>query len=223
MAREDASRTAIRMALNLLRSEGLITRLQGIGTVAVRQSQVRVPLDPPRSVVNICGRGTERVCYVGLSVLATVVSSSVAERLEIASGEKVVFIERLTLIDHEPVSLASVWIPMAFAAPVLADEVDLQQGIFDILEQGLGLQLGDSEYSMEATAADEAVGSLLDVPIGSPLILLGTLTRLRDGRPAALGYTRGRADRVRYEFRASRDQHVSGASPSLACRHRAER
>lgn len=110
--------------------------------------------------------------------------------------------ERLTLVDGWPFALASVWFPSTLAAPLLDGTVDFHQGVFDILERGLHLELGLSEYSIEATAADEAVARLLDVPTASPLVLLGTLHLDVDGHPVSLGSTRGRADRVRYEVQA---------------------
>jgi len=70
------------------------------------------------------------------------------------------------------------------------------QGVTDVLVRDLGLELGESEYCIEATAADEAVASPSAVAVGSPLLLLETLTRLVDGRPVQLGYQRGRADRM---------------------------
>jgi GntR family transcriptional regulator len=206
------------MALDLLRSEGLVRRLQGIGTMAVDNGKIRVPLDPPRSVAKICDDGTHPVRYFGLSALVVASSSSIAEHLEITPGELVAFIERLTLIDSRPASVASVWIPLSIAGPVVSGNVDLDQyGIFDILEQELHLELGVSEYSIEATLADEAITALLEVAAGSPVVLLGTLTRLADGRPAALTYTRGRGDRVRYEFGASRHPHAGCPDTRQGC------
>ena len=111
------------------------------------------------------------------------------------------FIERLTLLDERPFTLNSAWIPAKLAAPILDCSTKLQQGVFDILENELMLDLGVSEYVIEATAADETVASYLDVPVGTPLLMLETLTRDADGVPVELGYGRGRSDRVRYMTR----------------------
>jgi GntR family transcriptional regulator len=222
MVRYGASRTAIRMALDLLRAEGLVRRLQGVGTVATDHEQVAFALDPPRSVVRSFEGQSHLVDYIPVSLFATTASPGIAERLDLRSTDRVVFIERLTLMDSVPMSLVSSWIPMNYAAPLFDGDIDVEhKGIFDILEQDLGMELGDSDYSIEATAADAAVATLLGVPSGSPILLRSTLNHLADGRPLSFGYTRGRPDRVRYECRGVRSSRPSAVSADAELHRRA--
>jgi GntR family transcriptional regulator len=200
MARENASRTAVRMALNLLRSEGLVRRLQGRGTLVDGCGKVVLSLDRARSATSAVSGGSARVHYESLSMLVTEPSSGIADRLELSPVDEVLFMERLTVLDGRPLSLSSVWIPAAFAAPLIAGTADLQHGVVDLLRRECGLELGISQYGIEATAADEAVAGLLSVPTASPLLLLVALNHLSGGQPVALSYIRGRADRVRYEI-----------------------
>jgi GntR family transcriptional regulator len=117
-----------------------------------------------------------------------------------STDDQVVFLERLTSLDGRPFTLSSVWIPAVFAASLTAGMADMQVGVLDLLRRCSGLELGVSQYCIEATAADESVAGILDVPRASPLLLLAALNHLTDGRPVALSYIRGRADRVRYEI-----------------------
>lgn len=222
MMREGASRTAIRMALDLLRAEGLVKRLQGVGTVAVDHEQVAFALDPPNSVMRTFEGKSHLVDYIPVSLFATTASPGIAERLDLRCRDRVVFIERLTLLDHVPMSLVSVWTPMIYGAPLLDGDIDLEhRGIFDILEQDLGMELGDSDYSIEATAADSPVAALLDIPTGSPILLRSTLNHLVDGRPVSFGHARGRSDRVRYECRGVRSNRPTPVSADSELRRRA--
>lgn len=222
MSREGASRTAIRMALDLLRAEGLVKRLQGIGTVTVDHDQVAFALDPPSSMVRTFEGQPQRIGYIPVSLFAATPSPGIAGRLGLGSTDRVVFIERLTLLDGARVSLVSVWTPMTYGEPLLAGAIDLEhKGIFDILEQDLGLELGDSDYSIEATAADAAVACLLEIPTGTPILLRSTLNHLADGRPVSFGFARARPDRVRYECRGVRPGRPSAVSARSELHRRA--
>jgi GntR family transcriptional regulator len=204
MVEEHASRSAVRLALNLLRAEGLVERLQGVGTTIVGDTQFFVPLDPDVAFTESLDGGAGRVRFDNHAILATTAPAGVAGRLEIPVGSEVAFLERVMFLDERPLTLRSSWIPASLARPILTGEVDLRQSVVKLLEDGLGVSLGVFEYSIEATLADEAVATVLNVPIGSPLLLLESVTRLADGRPAEFGYGRSPADRVRFVTSVSR-------------------
>ncbi len=179
-------------------------RVQGVGTIVTADRQRPVSLGPNRGVAGP-RRDRDDVSHEVLSVSAEVASPSVAAQLEIDPRDRVVFIERMTRQYGRAVSLASIWLPFVLAEPILDGAVDLPDiGFFEVIELGLGLEIAGSEHSVEATAADEAVARVLAVPTGTPLLLLGTLIRVTGGRPAALAYSRGRADGVRLEFQTTR-------------------
>jgi hypothetical protein len=52
--------------------------------------------------------------------------------------------------------------------------------------------------------ADEAVASVMKVPIGSPISLSESFTRLADGRAIEYGYARSPGDRIRLVTNTSR-------------------
>ncbi len=204
MVEEHASRNAVRLALNLLRAEGLIDRCQGIGTVVVGDIPIFVPLDPRIGLSDLLDSNPGRVHFENHSIFATTASPGLARHLEIAMGAEVVFLERLMLLDQRPLTLRSSWMPGVLAKPLLAGGIDLRRSIFDILEHGLGLDLGVTEYSIEATVADEAVASVMRVPIGTPVSVSESFTRLADGRPVEYGYARSPGDRIRFVTRINR-------------------
>lgn len=210
-----ASRNAIRLALDLLRTEGVVQRVQGVGTLITRDSWTSVPLDEPLGLDEALHGGATRVTYQTLAAVSALAPPGVADRLEIAPGSPVVFHERVALVDNEPLTLRSAWIPMELGAPIIEGRVELRRGIFEVLEDGLGFELGVTEFSIEASLADAAVATILAVPVASALLLIESLTRLADGRPAEFGYGRSRADRVRLARQAVRR---SPAATEL-CRH----
>lgn len=119
----------------------------------------------------------------------------VARRLQVPVGAEVVLIERLRRLDGAPLSLDTSYLPAELASPLL--EVDLGvDDIFLILGGPLGLRLGAAEISIEAVRSDAGVAALLELPAGSPLLLLDRLTHLEDGRPVDLEFLRYRGDRL---------------------------
>lgn len=212
MAREGASRTAIRMALDLLRAEGLVRRLPGVGTVAVDKCAIALALGRPGPIARTFNGKPSLVDHITLSLIETGVTPGVASSLDLHSGDKVIFTERLTLLDHLPISLASLWFPAQFGERLFRNGIDLaRRGIFDVLEEELGFSLGMTDYSIEATVADSAVAALLAIPEGSPILLRTTLGRLADGQPVSFGYTRDRADRIRYSLQGVHPRHLASA------------
>jgi GntR family transcriptional regulator len=218
MVEEHASRNAVRFALSLLRAEGLVDRFQGIGTIVVGDMPIFVSLDTRIGLTDLLDREAGRVRFDNHSAFATTASPGLARHLEIAIGAGVVFLERVMFLDERPLTLRSSWMPAAIAQPLLTGEVDLQRSIFEVLEEGLGLRLGATEYSIEATLADEAVASVMKVPIGSPVSLSESFTRLADGRAIEYGYARSPGDRIRLVTntrRASTDRRTEQLSKQM--------
>jgi GntR family transcriptional regulator len=216
MVEEGASRNAVRLALDLLRNEGLIERLQGVGTKIVGENPLFMPLAPNIGFAEYLEGGSARVRFDNRSMMVTTAGPGVAGHLDVPPGTDVIFLERVLFIDECPLTLRSSWIPASLAGPIIDGTVDLRQGIFALLEQGLGLELGVTEYSIEATLADEAVGEVMNLPFGTPLLLFESLTRRADGRPAEYGYARIRGDRSRFVTSISRQMDSSGTRNVLA-------
>ena len=59
-----------------------------------------------------------------------------------------------------------------------------------------GQRLGEANLAVEAVPADPHSAALLQVPDGTPVLLLERLTHLDDGRPVDLEYIRMRGDRI---------------------------
>ena len=187
------SRNAVRAALDLLRAEGLVERIQGTGTRVTRASLPH-GIDALRGLAETFdGRGEVRnEVRLKRSMPAP---AHVAERLEVAVGSDVLCLERRRLVDGRPVSLDLTFIVPDLGGPLL--ECDLAgRDVFVLLEQLSGQLLGEAELAIEATLADRSAAEQLEVAPGSPLLLVERLTRLEDGRPVDLEYLRLRGDRI---------------------------
>jgi len=187
------SRNVIREALNLLRLEGLVDRIPGAGTFVVSDKAVQ-HLDRLRGLAESLDTGRDRLLNQVLLAETVPATPLVAERLALRPGEPVVALERLRLLDGEPLSLDASYLPADIGTPLL--DLDLTRNdVFVLIERELGLPLGSAAVSIEAVTADVAVAGLLRVRQGSPLLFLERLTHADTGRPVDLEFVRYRGDR----------------------------
>ncbi len=196
------SRNVVRDALSLLRDEGMIDRVPGAGTFVVAQKAVQ-DLDRLRGLAESFETGSSRI--VNRVLLAELMPATpiVAERLELSPGTPVVALERVRLLDGEPLSLDASYLTADIGAPLL--NMDLAgRDVFGLVEAELGLQLGSAAVAIEAVAADPTVAGLLSIRPGAPLLLLERLTYTDSGRPVDLEYLRFRGDRFSLSGRLHR-------------------
>lgn len=189
-----ASRNVVRDVLTLLRMEGLVDRIPGVGTFVVAGKAVH-GLDRLRGLAESFGTGPDRVVNQVLLADTVLATPAVAERLQLDAGTEVVALERVRLLDGEPLSLDASYLPADVGRPLL--EMDLTSNdVFVLIEQELGLPLGAAELSIEAIAADRTVADLLRVHDGFPLLFIERLTYTDAGRPIDLEFVRFRGDRM---------------------------
>jgi len=188
-----ASRNAVREALGLLRSEGLITRRRGVGTTVVMPKY---------------GHGLDRLAGLAetLTGYGTVTNevraahpvphppAAIAERLALPPGAGAVYIERLRRLGGLPLSLDTTYLA-ADIGEALLDRDLAGRDLFTLIEDTTGHQLGSAEVAVHAVTADPDTATLLQIPEGAAVFAIERLTRLADGRPIDMESIHIRADR----------------------------
>lgn len=186
------SRNAVREALSTLRDEGLIDRGTKVGThVAIRKYDHGLD-----TLVGLketfTGYGEIRNEVRAAAEVAA--PPSVAARLHLTPGERVVFIERLRYLGELPLSLDMTYLAPDVGAEVLRHDLE-SNDVFGLIEHVSG-RLGTASLAVEAVTADAHSAAILQVPTGAALLLLERLTHLDGGRPVDLEYIRMRGDRI---------------------------
>jgi GntR family transcriptional regulator len=187
------SRNAIREALAGLKAEGLIDRSPKVGT-HVAQRKFDHGLDALLGLKETF-KGHGEVRNEVRAAMAVAAAPSVARRLRLAAGEKVVFVERLRYLGELPLSLDLTYLAPDIGAEVLRHQLETND-IFALIEQVSGHRLGAATLAVEAIPADTHSAATLHVPDGAALLMLERLTHLDDGRPVDLEYIRMRGDRI---------------------------
>ena len=196
-----ASRNTVREALGLLRDEGLVERVPGIGTFVVCEKYAH-------GLNTLLGLGETLVGHGQVSNEIRSAGSveappAVARRLGLARPTKVVYLERLRSLNGLVLSLDLTYLHPDVGEAVLAEDL-VANDVFVLIENLCGKRLGAADISVEAVNADPHSAALLQVPEGSALLMVERLAHLEDGRPVDLEYIRFRGDRVRMNGQLSR-------------------
>jgi GntR family transcriptional regulator len=187
------SRNTIREAFALLRGEGLIARVQGIGTVVSAEKHAH-PLDRLRGLAETLG------CYGEITNEIRTAGPirpprSVAERLRLPDDSPVVYIERLRKLDGLPLSVDLTYLIPSVGTALLQHDL-AHRDIFGLIEEVCAQRLGAATVTLEAVNADAHSAAMLDLPRGGALLVLERLSHFGDGTPVDLEFIRFRGDRV---------------------------
>jgi GntR family transcriptional regulator len=194
------SRVTVRRALDLLRSEGLVTSRRGSGWF-VAVDPVRQPLGRVTTVeaaVEAAGGHPSREI---LSFGFVAAPPRVADALLVARDADVLRVERVNLADGEPFALVTVWVRGDIGADV--SRADAQRAPFYDLLPVRGVELGTVHQTITAELASPAVADRLDVAAGDPLLLLRRVTQEASGLPALYSEHRYPASRTTFEIEFS--------------------
>ena len=204
------SRTVVRQALAQLEADGLVERVKGKGTFVAR------PRTPERLAHTLTG------LYEEASARGSVVHSIVrrlewvmperviSEALAVPPGGQVLLLERLRLVDGEPWSLTTTWLPARLADAVLA--ADLTSGSLYLVLREHGTSAQSGVRSVDAAVADPLLADLLGVRTGDPLLVLRSVSFDQHGEPMEVFSAYHRGDRSRFEFHL----RAPGADPAAS-------
>lgn len=194
----DVSRTVIRQALQELEYKGLIYREKGKGTF-VSKPKIHEGLFQELTgfYQDMVAKGHRPRSDV-LKQEKIQASKRVADYLDLAENSSVIQIDRLRYVNHEPIVFVTTYLPFDMCPQLL--EVDLtNQSLYAYLEKEHGLTIARGRRFLEAVIANQLEAELLQVDIGSPLLMLNSVSYLPDGRPIEYFHALHRGDRSRFE------------------------
>jgi GntR family transcriptional regulator len=194
----DVSRTVVRQALQELAYAGLIVRRKGKGSfVAEPKISENLAQRLTGFYQDQAERGHPPVSQV-LKQNVIPAPPKVAANLKLEPGTPVIEIERLRLVQDEPIVLVTSYLPYALCRELIS--VDLtHQSLYAVLEDQYELVIARGRRTLEAVAANQYEADLLQIDKGAPLMLLDSVSYLADGMPVEYYYALHRGDRSRFD------------------------
>jgi GntR family transcriptional regulator len=196
------SRITSRQALDLLGSEGLLVRRQGMGSFVTAQ-RVTQPLGRLTDFVEDMAEAGLRPESKVLGFATEPATVTVAEALRVLPETLVYRLDRLRLAEGSPIALDWTWLPPHFGK-LLVDQDLAQRTIYNLLEQEYGIPVASGECTIGATVAGETEASVLDIPTGSPLLVFDRTSFTAGDKPVYYQERFYRADRVQYRLTLER-------------------
>jgi GntR family transcriptional regulator len=198
--RFDISRTTVRQALTMLELEGALRREQGRGTFVAEPAATSGFLQSTAGFQEDAERAGHVVTSQVLTRTVERMPPWAAAGLECEPGTHGVLLERVRSVDGQAVMLARTWLILDVAAGVLAADM-ATSSLYRVLREQHGVTAQEGRRSVEAVVAESPVAELLEVPLGSPLLLVEAATRDQDQRPFECYRAWHRSDRSRLEIR----------------------
>ena len=168
------SRTTIRKAVKLLASEGFVTVKQGRGTEVQDISTIQ-KLNSVTSFTETLVRKGYTVTTQGMCIELMQVPSSVAPFLKVNTDEKVYHMQRVQCANQKPICIMENYL-IASLFPDLDKYSGTFTSLYAFLEDHYGLIIKEANESISAICADFIDSQVLQIPLGSALLVSKRLT-----------------------------------------------
>jgi len=199
------SRTTVRRAIATLIRLGLVATQQGKGIFVKPQSKISFSLANPLTFFDseLADQGiTGSIQTIQYEPIHP--DPEIRARLKLPATETTVYLqEKLILADDVPIAIDLAYFPEAIGA-----------ALKDYLHNGFtyrtlainGYDIESAEGSLESRPASYDARDLLEVPLGSPLLVYHYLAWDKQKKPLVCGETISRADRTYYSVGLKRSQ-----------------
>lgn len=190
------SRMTIRQAVMELVNSGVLIRKKGKGTFVSDQRKIEKALNQLNGFTeDMLNRGLNPGSkLLGFDLIS--VGIEIGHKLQLSESEQVYQIRRTRYADQRPMAIETTYIPEKIVPGLTSSEADTS--LYDYVEKSRGLKIDHAEQSLEAALVTAEEAHLLDVPEGSPILVIERISFLKNG--TAFEFTRSlyRADRYKF-------------------------
>jgi GntR family transcriptional regulator len=181
-ARFQVSQGTVRKAVDELAAENLLVRRQGKGTFVATHHEPRAQFRFLRLVPDDGEAGAPQSRFLECRRLRA--PADIARRLDLRSGDPLVYVRRLLSFGAEPVVLDELWLPGAAFRGLTAERLAEYKGpLYGLFETEFGTRMIRADEELRAVAADHAAAQALAVPEGTPLLQVERVSYSYGDRP----------------------------------------
>jgi GntR family transcriptional regulator len=211
MEKFGVQRAAVRQSLAMLRNEGVVERLQGIGTFAVRDRFVTGLSEFHGEKAD--GGMLDRARPEPLDESIVPAPDFVAAKLDLEPGENVLRLEYLSYFDGAPQAVATNYV--AFPEADALTDTPFRTDWYQLLRDA-DLTIGSSEWVLGCINVDPSVAGLLELPAGAAVMLGEQVICDDGGRPYDFAVCYIRTDRYAFSTRATDVEVHRSPAPLLS-------
>jgi GntR family transcriptional regulator len=194
--RFEVSRITVRRAIDELVREGRLVTRQGKGTFVARP-KIQRPMTRMKSFSAATTEGGHQPGSRLLSLRHEKAGSSVASALGIEKEQWIWVVERLRLVDNEPMGLSEVYLNLAPYLTLTPLELEQDSSLWSILQKK-GVVLTKSSETIQAISASSPQAELLQIAVGAPLLLIEGTVYTDRSTPIEYHRMFNRGDRYKY-------------------------
>jgi len=192
------SQGTVRKAITELVENNVLTRKQGRGTF-VANHDIKRALFHFFHIVNNNGHKVLPDSTT-LSCRRKRASSLESSKLKLAAGGSVVRIERIRKFGGRPTMLEKITLPAKpFRELGSVGACNLPNTLYEMYEKKFGITIHSAEEKLRAVAASGHEASLLNLPMGTPLLEIERVALTLDGTPVELRISHCNTDRHHYQ------------------------
>ena len=193
------NRMTVRQAITELTTQGIVRRMHGVGTFVTEQNAI-APLVP--AVTGF----SERFRSAGMKPASQVISLEVvpaspvvAQKLELDTKSSVISLQRLRLVNDEPLMFEKSYLPYE-NYPDLLNEDFSTQSLYDLLARRYNTHILETEQTLEPTSLTAEESAFFKLKKGQPAMLVHITAYTDERRPVEFCKSIMRGDRCRYYF-----------------------
>lgn len=191
----DVSRTTVRKAMELLQSEKFVKIQQGKGTEVLNYKTSQSLNRITSFTQTLLDKGYE-VKTKDIHISLEVPDKEVLNSLKLNENTAVIKIQRIQLADEQPIALITNYLVPDLVPGIQEHKIKIVS-LYKFLEEKYGIVFNFSEDNITATVADFTQAHLLNLPVGSPLLVD---TRISYSKEKAVEYVVMIVDASKFSF-----------------------
>ncbi len=209
------SRATVRQAIASLVQQGLLEKIQGAGTF-VKQPKIEQPMNAAYSFSQQFRKLGLKLEDKLLNRTLLLASDDLAERLHVRKKSKVIYLNRLRLIDGEPFMISKAYVPYSLCPALLEDK--LETSLYSVLVERYSLPVIHATDKIESLTiaslgADKETAKRLKLSSRIPLLFVERLAYTTGDRILHLGLNYIRGDKCFFRVNLTAQASVLELKP----------
>lgn len=194
------SRATVRQAIKELEHEGYISRIQGKGTIVIREkSSLNRGLSQLTSFTeDMKAHGYETATQI-LDFEIVKPTPKISEMLRIPNEKLVIHINRLRMVNKIPVAINTSYINLPPEISMSREDLERTESLYAFFEMKR-IPLVESDKTIEAISASEDQARLLGVHTGYPLLKVEGVVYTLNHQPLEYHVVISRSDMYKYSL-----------------------